>query len=256
MIINTLKALMHNGHQAIDKIRNARLPDRFRGLPEILKEDQGPEVKEVASLCPTGAITLNPLTLDLGLCTFCGLCREMKPEVFHFSNNYLMATNSEEGLKIRHGKAFTGIVPEMVREEVHRLFGRSLRLRQISAAGDNACEAELNASGNINFDLPRYGIDFVASPRHADGVLITGPISENMAFATEETYRAVPDPKIVILCGTAAISGGLFRGSPAVNRNFLGKYPVDLYIPGNPPHPLTIVNALYDLIRTKQKSTD
>ena len=250
-MLETIKTLWHNGYQTIDKIKEAKLPDRFRGLPEILKEDNSNDIIEVANLCPTKAISLNPLTLDMGKCTFCGLCQQMQPAVFHFTQNYIMATNNEEGLKIRFGQKPTGINANKIRKEIHQIFGRSLKLRQISAAGDNACEAELNASTNINFDIQRFGIDFVASPRHADGVLITGPISENMAYATEQTYLAVPNPKMIILCGTAAISGGLFNGSPAVNRKFLDKYPIDLYIPGNPPHPLTIVNALLDFIKTK-----
>ena len=107
---------------------------------------------------------------------------------------------------------------------------------------------ELNASGNVNFDIGRFGIDFVASPRHADGILITGPISENMAEPLQICYDATPDPKIIILCGTDAISGGIFEGSKAINRSFLDKYKIDLYIPGNPPHPLTIINGILRLI--------
>jgi len=107
---------------------------------------------------------------------------------------------------------------------------------------------ELNASGNVNFDMGRYGIEFVASPRHADGIVITGPVSENMAEALQICYDATPSPKIIILVGTDAISGGIFSESKAVNREFLSKYPVDLYIPGNPAHPLTFINGLLQLI--------
>lgn len=107
----------------------------------------------------------------------------------------------------------------------------------------------MGASGNANFDMGRYGIEFVASPRHADGVVITGPVSENMAEALQICYDAIPSPKIVVLVGVDAISGGIFAGSPAINRTFLDKYPVDLYIPGNPVHPLTFVNAILDLTR-------
>jgi Ni,Fe-hydrogenase III small subunit len=110
---------------------------------------------------------------------------------------------------------------------------------------------ELNAAGNVNFDMGRYGIEFVASPRHADGIVLTGPITENMAAALQICYDAIPDPKIVILAGTDAISGGIFVGSPALNRSFLEKYPVDLYVPGNPVHPLTFINGVLDLIGRK-----
>jgi Ni,Fe-hydrogenase III small subunit len=133
------------------------------------------------------------------------------------------------------------------------VFGRSLKLRQVSAAGDNSCEWELNAANNVQFDMGRFGIEFVASPRHADGIVITGPISENMAEPLQICYDAVPDPKIVVLVGTDAISGGITGDSSAINRSFLSMYPIDLYIPGNPAHPLTIINGFLDLTR-KRKS--
>ena len=108
---------------------------------------------------------------------------------------------------------------------------------------------ELNAANNVQFDISRYGIDFVASPRHADGIVITGPITKNMAEAVQICYDAIPEPKIIVLVGTDAISGGLFADSSAIDRSFLNNHHVDLYIPGNPAHPLSIVNGLLDLTR-------
>ena len=142
--------------------------------------------------------------------------------------------------------------PELVRKEIHRVLGRSLKLRQVSAGGDSSCEMELNAANNVQFDMSRFGIEFVASPRHADGIVITGPITENMAEPLQICYDAVPDPKILVLVGTDAISGGILGNSEAVDRSFLDKYPVDLYIPGNPAHPLTIINGLLDLTRKRK----
>jgi Ni,Fe-hydrogenase III small subunit len=107
---------------------------------------------------------------------------------------------------------------------------------------------ELNACGNVNFDMGRYGIEFVASPRHADGIVITGPISKNMAEPLQITYDAIPSPKIIILAGTDAISGGIFEGSPAIDRKFIEQNQIDLYIPGNPVHPLTFINGVIDLL--------
>jgi Ni,Fe-hydrogenase III small subunit len=127
-----------------------------------------------------------------------------------------------------------------------------LKLRQVSAAGDNSAELELNAAGNVNFDIGRFGIEFVASPRHADGIVITGPISENMSEPLQICYDAVPDPKIIILCGVDAVSGGIFIDSPALNRTFLNKYKIDLYVPGNPPHPLTFINGILELIKGRK----
>ena len=107
---------------------------------------------------------------------------------------------------------------------------------------------ELNACSNVNFDMGRFGIDFVASPRHADGIVITGPITKHMAYALEDCYKSVPDPKLVILCGACAISSGVFKDSAELNREFLDKYPVDLYIPGCPVHPLTFINGVLSYI--------
>ncbi|MDP4277736.1 MAG: NADH:ubiquinone oxidoreductase, partial [Bacteroidota bacterium] len=101
----------------------------------------------------------------------------------------------------------------------------------------------------VNFDMSRYGIDFVASPRHADGLVITGPLSENMAEPLERCYQAVPSPKLLILVGVDAISGGIFAGSPALDRSFLSRHPIDLYVPGNPVHPLTFINGILSLLR-------
>jgi Ni,Fe-hydrogenase III small subunit len=106
---------------------------------------------------------------------------------------------------------------------------------------------ELNACGNVNFDMGRYGIEFVASPRHADGIVITGPVTQNMSEALKICYEAVPDPKIVILTGTDAISGGIFWESPALERTFMESFHIDLFVPGNPVHPLTFINGILDL---------
>ena len=142
--------------------------------------------------------------------------------------------------------------PALIRKEIRKYFGKSLKLRQVSAGGDNSCEWELNAAGNVNFDMGRFGIEFVASPRHADGIVITGPITKNMARPLQICYDAVPHPKIIILAGTDAISGGIFAGSNALDRSFLDKYPVDLYVPGNPVHPLTFINGVLDLLRNRK----
>ena len=139
-----------------------------------------------------------------------------------------------------------------VRKEIKKVFGKSLKLRQVSAAGCNGCEMELNACNNVNFDMSRFGIDFVASPRHADGIVITGPITKNMAYALEDCYKSVPAPKLVILCGACAISGGIYQDSTEINREFLEKYPVDLYIPGCPVHPLTFINGVLSYIRGRK----
>lgn len=247
-MLENLKIVFHQGKQFIPDIKTAIVPGIFRGRPIISREKVNEE--ELMALCPTDAISGNPVSIDLGKCTFCGECAMRYPEKITFTKDFKIATNVPERLVIREGEdKEVEVDPEKVRKEIHRILGRSLKLRQISAGGDNSCEIELNSSNNVQFDMSRFGIDFVASPRHADGIVITGPITKNMAEAVQICYDATPDPKIIVLVGTDAISGGLFADSPAIDRSFLEKYPVDLYIPGNPAHPLTIVNGLLDLTR-------
>lgn len=224
----------------------------FRGRPVIT----GAEVDEssLVELCPTGAIGRGPLSIDLGRCTFCGECMFACPEKISFTKDYHLATNVRERLVVRAGEeSAIEVDADAVRKEIRRLFGRSLKLREVSAGGDGSCEMELNATGNVNFDIGRFGIDFVASPRHADGIVLSGPVSENIAEPFLEAYNAVPEPKILILAGTDAISGGIFSGSPALRRSVLDGLHVDLYVPGNPVHPLTFVNGVLSMLGRKNR---
>jgi Ni,Fe-hydrogenase III small subunit len=247
-MIDNIKIVAHQGKQYIPDVKTAVVPGIFRGRPIISSEIVN-EI-ELAALCPTNAISVNPLSINLGKCTFCGECAMQFPNKIKFTKDYKIATNELSRLIIHEGEDKpVEVNPETVRKEIHRVFGKSLKLRQISAGGDNSCEMELNAANNVQFDMSRFGIEFVASPRHADGIVITGPITKNMAEAIQICYDATPEPKIIVLVGTDAISGGIFYGSPAIDRSFLDKYPIDLYIPGNPAHPLTIVNGLLDLTR-------
>ncbi|MBE0654188.1 MAG: NADH:ubiquinone oxidoreductase [Bacteroidales bacterium] len=246
-MFNEAKIILHNGKQYIPDIRTASVTSPFRGRP-VISGSLAPE-EEIAELCPTNAISVHPLTIDLKKCTFCGECALRFPEKISFTNDHKLATNDPEQLIIRAGedRPIT-INKSLIRNEIKGFFKRSFKLRQVSAGGDNSAEFELNASSNANFDMGRFGLEFVASPRHADGVLVTGPITGNMAEALQIAVDAVPEPKVFILCGTDAISGGIFEGSPALKRDILLKIKPDLYIPGNPPHPLTIINGLLDLL--------
>ena len=224
------------------------MPGIFRGRPIISRADV--DGTALTGICPTKAIGLSPVSIDLGRCTFCGECSLRFPEKIQFTKDYRIASNVRERLIVKEGdEDRISFDEEEIRKEIKSLFGRSLKLRQVSAGGDNSCELELNAANNVQFDLSRFGIDFVASPRHADGVVITGPITKNMAKALEICYDAIPEPKIVVLVGTDAISGGIFENSDQLDRSFLEKHKVDLYIPGNPAHPLTIINGLLDITR-------
>jgi Ni,Fe-hydrogenase III small subunit len=248
-MISDIRILLHQGKQYIPDIATVEVPGIFRGRPVISKDQT--DTIQLVELCPTGAISADPLRIDLGKCVFCGECQFAFPSRINFTKDFKMASCSREDLIIHEGRneAIT-IRPDQVRKEIRKYFGRSLKLRQVSAGGDNSCEWELNAAGNVNFDMGRFGIEFVASPRHADGIVITGPITRNMAEPLQICYDAVPSLKIIILAGTDAISGGIFAGSAALDRSFLDKHPVDLYIAGNPVHPLTFINGVLDLIRT------
>ena len=139
-------------------------------------------------------------------------------------------------------------LPKPLDKKLKNLFGRSLKLRQVSAGGCNACEADINVLSTVAWDLGHFGIQVVASPRHADGLLVTGPVTENMRLALQKTYDAVPAPKLVIAVGACAISGGIYRDSPAQHCGAASMLPVDLFIPGCPPHPLTILDGLLRLL--------
>ena len=247
-MIKESKVILHNGKQYIPDLQNVNLRFPFRGRPEIstVKVDE----QTLVDICPLGAISSNPVTLDMGKCAFCGECAFAFPEKIKFTTDYKISSNKRENLIIKEGE-IKGISFENDNRitEIKKIFGKSLKLRQVSAGGDNSCETELGAAGNANFDMGRYGIEFTASPRHADGIVVTGPISENMADALRIAYDAIPEPKIFVLCGVDAISGGLFNNSKAINRNILKDIKVDLFIPGNPSHPLTIISAILNLTR-------
>lgn len=250
-MFENLKILYRQGKQYIPDVTQAKVPGIFRGRPMISTEKV--DENELAELCPLNAISTSPLRIDLGKCSFCGECAIAFPNKIKFTTDYKIATNDRERLIVSEGEDRPiELNAGSVRKEIYECFSSSLKLRQVSAGGDNSCELELNACGNVNFDMGRFGIEFVASPRHADGIVITGPITENMAEPLQICYDAIPDPKIIILAGTDAISGGIFIDSPALNRSFLSKYKIDLYVPGNPIHPLTFINGVLELIRKRK----
>lgn len=249
-MIDALKIKFRQGYQTIRDIRQARISDRHRGFPILRPGDCG-SCSTCQQLCPSGAINPSPGTIDLGRCVFCGDCERQCPQKkIHFGPDYKTATDSREHLVIDQDTTLPQYRQRAIvsRPEIHRVFGRSLKLRQISAGGCNACELELNAGANVNFDMGRFGIDWVASPRHADGLVISGPITTNMVSALKDTYLAIPDPKLVVLTGACAISGGVFSASSDVDRAWLQGVKVDLYVPGCPVHPLTFINGLLDLL--------
>ncbi len=234
------------------------LPDRLRGAPQIDASKCREGCRECAAACPTDAIAISiqsegqdegekrRVSLDMGKCLFCVDCTQACPEgAIALSSEYRMAARKRDDLVVDGDfRPKAGALDE----EMRRLFGRSLKLRQVSAGGCNACEADVNVLSTIVFDLGRFGIQVVASPRHADGLLITGPVSHNMHLALKKTWDAVPAPKIVIAVGACAISGGPYIGHPEVHGGADQVVPVDLYVPGCPPHPYTILDGLLSLL--------
>lgn len=234
------------------------LPDRHGGgLRVEATKCQDPCAACVAA-CPTEAITRTlqpPVQLDLGRCIFCAECVKTCPTgAITHTGDHRLAVRRRDDLVLGGTGREQARLAAALDDKLRRLFGRSLKLRQVSAGGCNACEADTNVLGTIGWDLGRFGIQFVASPRHADGVLITGPVTRNMELALRKTYAAVPDPRLVIAVGACAIAGGPFIGLPQSLNGADAVVPVDLYIPGCPPHPLTILDGLLRLLDRLDKT--
>jgi len=228
------------------------LPDRHGGSLRVDGAKCADDCTACVNACPTGAISFESskgITLDLGRCLFCAECVQACAQgAISQTGDYRMATRTREDLVIGAPGREEVRLAAALDEKLRQLFGRSLRLRQVSAGGSGAEEADLNVLGTIGWDLGRFGIQFVASPRHADGLVVTGPVSRNMELALRKTWEAMPEPKLVIAVGVEAISGGVFAGSNEVRNGVDAIIPVDLYIPGWPPHPLTILDGLLRLL--------
>lgn len=249
-MIGPLRARIGQGYRTVNYPHEVpALSERFRGLPQIDSSKCTAECAVCVDVCPVAAIekSSGKTTLDMGKCIFCGECALVCPQqAIEFTHEHRMACHTRRRLEV------DGTDPSSEANdrgpELHRLFGRSFRLRQVSAGGCGACEADTNVLGTITYDLARFGIQFVASPRHADGLLVTGPVTRNMELALTKTYDAVPEPKVVIAVGACAISGGVFAGHPEVAGGVADMLPIDLFVPGCPPHPLTILDGLLRLL--------
>lgn len=248
-MLDILLTRLRQGHRTVRfPAEPPALPDRFRGFPVVDPSKCADGCRACVEACPTGALDADAdsLRVDLGRCLFCTDCAQACPEgAIVQSREYRLAARRREDLIARGPFQ---VRAQALDERLRRLFGRSLKLRVVSAGGCNGCEADVNVLGTVVFDIGRFGIQYVASPRHADGLLITGPVTENMKLALEKTYAAVPPPKIVIATGACAISGGPYVGHPEALDGADSVVPVDLYIPGCPPHPYTILDGLLGLL--------
>ncbi|MCW5803861.1 MAG: 4Fe-4S binding protein [Deltaproteobacteria bacterium] len=254
-MIDLLRARFRQGH------RTSRFPDvapafpeRFRGRPilDAARCDDG--CRACADACPTEAITAGAgaLALDLGRCLFCTECTDACPTgAVALGREYRLGERAREALVVRSPDGSHRRRELALGGELRRLLGRSLKLRQVSAGGCNGCEADVNVLGTVVFDLGRFGIQFVASPRHADGILVTGPVTANMREALRRTYDAIPEPRIAIAVGACAISGGPYAGCAETHDGAGSTVPIDLFVPGCPPHPFTILEALIGLLGRK-----
>jgi Ni,Fe-hydrogenase III small subunit/ferredoxin len=224
------------------------LPDRHGGALRVDASKCAESCSACVPVCPTRAIVRKPgraVSLDLGKCLFCAACVEVCPtKAITQTNDHRMAVRRREDLILGKLGEEELRLAAALDDRLRKFFGRSLRLRQVSAGGNGADEADLNVLGTIGWDLGRFGIQFVASPRHADGLVITGPVSKNMELALRKTWDAMPEPKIAIAVGADAISGGPFAGHPQIRDGASSVVQVDLFIPGFPPHPLTILDGL------------
>jgi Ni,Fe-hydrogenase III small subunit/formate hydrogenlyase subunit 6/NADH:ubiquinone oxidoreductase subunit I len=267
----------------------AEPPDGFRGKP-VIDFARCTACDTCASACPTGAIAVESqegnitagagekiLSLNYGDCIFCGECEVACPEAIHLTKEFQLATLDKGELTTRArftvnhdgDSAFAEVLTQTlldggsleeiggrVREKVRQLFGRSLHIREVDAGSCNGCEVEITALNNPVYDIERFGVHFVASPRHADMLLVTGPVTRNMEIALEQTYEATPDPKLVVAVGACAIGGGIFGKSYASCGGVDTVVPVDVYVPGCPPRPEALLHGILMAInRYHQKTT-
>jgi Ni,Fe-hydrogenase III small subunit/ferredoxin len=229
-------------------------------MPEVLPAGLSPDAAQLAAeVCPTAALVLErreeklQLRLDYGKCIGCGRCIQVAPQAFTRADRFTRVGVFREALircwDVGAGAEISGsAMSESVRTRIHALMGKALNIRQLDSGSCNGCEAEISALTNPFYDLERFGIHFVASPKHADMLLVTGPVTRNMVEAVRNTYEAVPEPKLVVAVGACGVSGGLFSQSHAVVGPVSAVIPVDGYIPGCPPTPAMLVAGILQVL--------
>ena len=203
----------------------------------IVNKEKCSNIQQVMDICPTGAIN-EDCSIDLGKCIYCKLCTQ-KSEAFEISQKFTVIVDDKICSMDVNG------IAEDLRKKIKSKFKRSLAIREVDAGSCNGCDLEIQALNNPINDAEQYGIHFVASPRHADILMVTGPVTRNMADALRKTYQQVPNPKLVIAVGSCTINGGIYNGSYAIIDSVGEVIPVDVYIPGCPPRPQAILLGIY-----------
>ncbi len=253
MIKASRKGIVGNGIETIKNLSDSFESKNYRGSIVFKAYPTNDQKKILENICPTKALFSikenNTMGLDNGKCIMCGYCNEATPKLIEIKNKPAMPTKTRNQLidysspQISTEKPYEQIGNEL-KEKIQKMFGRSLAIRQVDAGSCNGCEIEIAALNNPIYDVERFGIHFVASPRHADVLLVTGPASRNMEIALRRTYEATPNPKIVIAVGACACSGGIFGDTYATTGGIDKVVPVDVYIPGCPPRPQVLIQGL------------
>jgi Ni,Fe-hydrogenase III small subunit/formate hydrogenlyase subunit 6/NADH:ubiquinone oxidoreductase subunit I len=250
----------------------AKISERFRGRPSF-DFDKWRDARPAAEVCPTGAISVSDkgdsrkVTVDYGLCVFCGLCAEVSSDqAVRITQEFALATSDRRSLiltaeyTLNADRTHRGLrkvdrqlvnaetdvenLGQKARETIQKILGRSLAIREVDAGSCNGCELEMVALNNPVHDIERFGIQFVASPRHADMLLVTGPVTRNMELALLKTHQAMAQPKVVVAVGACGISGGIFSENYASLGSVDKVLPVDVYIPGCPPRPQALLHGI------------
>lgn len=233
-------------------------------MPEIVADRLTPDIaQKLVEVCPTSALGIEEregrrcLRLSYGRCIGCGKCAEASQEAIVVAKHFTCCgVAKEQTMRLwdidgRAEVASPNPSPEEARAEIHSLLQRALNVRQLDAGSCNGCEAEITALTNPYYDLERFGIHFVASPKHADMLLVSGPVTRNMAEAVKATYEAVPAPKLVVAVGACGCSGGIFAGSHAIVGAVDAVIPVDGFIPGCPPTPTMLITGILEALRRR-----